>query len=216
MDPRAGLRQAPADLPAEKLADGRLSRRLTPLVLATPDPIPGPIFAPALSRATHIVPMTTFAMTLDSLHRAVTGVVVAMLIGAAALVSFSPAPAKGAVLVILVCVTVLSFAFAPCGLEVAETEIRVLRRLAPPVQLPLSTISGVVPAAGRGMRVFGSGGFFGSYGLYWQKGLGVYQRYSTRLEPAMMLTRTAGRPIVVTPDEAAAFRNAVLARLPKA
>jgi hypothetical protein len=156
---------------------------------------------------------STFAMTLDSLHRTVTGVVVAILLGAIAVISFTPVPAKGAVLVLLACVVVISFAFAPCALEVTGTEVRVLRRLAPPVHLPFATLRSVEPSAARGLRVFGSGGFFGSFGLYWQKGLGTYRRYATRLGPSMLLTRTAGLPIVVTPDDGAGFRNAVLAKL---
>ncbi len=155
----------------------------------------------------------TFTMTLDTMHRAVTGVVVLVLVGALALISFTPAPAKGAIVVLLVCVVMISFAYAPCALEVTDTEVRVLRRLAPPLRLPFSTIVAVVPGSFRGLRLFGSGGFFGSFGFYWQKGLGTYRRYATKLEPAVLLTRTAGLPIVVTPDDGVSFRNAVLAKL---
>jgi hypothetical protein len=136
-------------------------------------------------------------------------------------VPVSPSPAKGALLVVIAGAALLSFAFAPLALEVTDSEIRVLRRLAPPVHLPLATVRGVSegPAQGAGpglgIRVFGNGGFFGTYGLYWRKGFGVYQRYGTRLDSSMMLTRTAGLPIVVTPDDGASFRNAVLSKLPK-
>ncbi len=163
----------------------------------------------------------TFPMTLDTTHRAVTGVISGIFVVALCVVPLSPTPAKGALLVVIAGAALLSFAFAPLALEVTDTEVRVLRRLAPPVHLALTTIRGVAdgPAAGAGpglgIRVFGNGGFFGTYGLYWKKGLGTYQRYGTKLGDSMMLTRTAGLPIVVTPDDGAGFRTAVLAKLPK-
>jgi hypothetical protein len=163
----------------------------------------------------------TFSMTLDTTHRALTGIVLGIFVVALCVIPFAPAPGKVALMVVIVGAALLSFAFAPLALELTDTEIRVLRRLAPPVHLPLATVRGIGEGPhsgsgpGLGFRVFGNGGFFGTYGLYWKKGLGIYRRYGTRLDASMLITRTAGWPIVVTPDDGALFRNAVLAKLPK-
>ncbi len=154
-----------------------------------------------------------FRMTLDGLHRAVTAAVILLVLAGMTVVSANAPPGRWAVVVLLAGVVFLAFAFAPCAVEIAGAELRVVRRLAPAVHVPLDTIRGVEAGPGLSLRLFGVGGLFGSYGLYRAKGVGTYRRYATRAGASVLLTRTSGMPIAVTPDDAAGFARELRARL---
>ena len=67
----------------------------------------------------------------------------------------------------------------------------------------------VAPGIMRGsLMTFGNGGLFGFVGHFRNDDLGAYRAYATKKENAVVL-RLDGGPVVVTPDEPAAFVDAV-------
>ena len=62
-------------------------------------------------------------------------------------------------------------------------------------------------------RLFGSGGFFGYYGRFYNANYGSMRMFATNLNNAVMLTLNDGRKIVVTPDDPENFIDAVTKKL---
>ena len=62
------------------------------------------------------------------------------------------------------------------------------------------------------VRLFGIGGFFGTFGLMWSRPLGRFRAYATRSTPSLLLRRHRALPLLVTPDD----REALLAALRQA
>jgi hypothetical protein len=98
-----------------------------------------------------------------------------------------------------------AWALSPCEFVVDGRELRVLRRAGNPVRVPLDSVTAVASfdAIGPGtVRIFGVGGFFGSYGVFWNRALGRFRAYATHRGPALIVRRTnALSPIVITPDD---------------
>jgi hypothetical protein len=73
------------------------------------------------------------------------------------------------------------------------------------VRVPRSDISSATPVGWRdlgfNMRVFGSGGFFGVYGLFYNKKIGYYWAYATRTDCTVLIHRKHGWPLMLSPDE---------------
>ncbi|MFZ4543556.1 MAG: PH domain-containing protein [Saprospiraceae bacterium] len=55
-------------------------------------------------------------------------------------------------------------------------------------------------ASGFALRLFGSGGFFGYFGIFTNKQLGRYTLYGTQLKNYVGITLKNGKKIVITPD----------------
>jgi hypothetical protein len=153
-------------------------------------------------------------MTLDRMHRTLTLVVsgacaFATLATLATLSSLRASArtgsgAFGGIGIVVVLALLLAWAMSPRELVVDESELRVIRRAWPPVRVPLRAIASASPLdrfGGGAIRLFGVGGFFGSYGLFTSKGLGRFHLYSTRRGQAMIVRRRDGLPLVLTPDD---------------
>jgi hypothetical protein len=114
----------------------------------------------------------------------------------------------------VVLVLLLAWAMAPAAIVVDAGELRVERRAWRALRLPVSTIAAVsvldVPSRGA-LRLFGVGGFFGSYGLFWNRALGRFRLYATRSGPGVIVRRSGGLvPIVFTPDDGEGAVRAML------
>jgi hypothetical protein len=107
----------------------------------------------------------------------------------------------------------LSFMMAPRALVVEAGELRIQRRLWAPLRVPLADVDSAAPLGSLGagvLRLFGVGGFFGSYGLFWSAKLGRFRLYATRSGQAVLLTRKGGLlPLVMTPDDVAGAIDAI-------
>jgi hypothetical protein len=156
-------------------------------------------------------------MTLDPARRGMTlfvGLIVG-LVAASALLLPRTAISLVALIAPLLVLPVLGLAWAmsPCGVAVDTDELRVERRAWPAMRIPLSTVASVslIDSPARGaVRLFGVGGFFGSYGVFTSGAIGRFRMYATRDGAAVILRRTAGElPIALTPDDAAATVNAI-------
>ena len=106
----------------------------------------------------------------------------------------------------LLLILVVSYVLSPQGYAVADGFL-VVRRVAGNIRIPLHDIRGV-RAADSGdltgsIRLWGSGGMFGYYGLYRTPGLGVCRWYVTdRSRPVVV---TAAKTYVVSPLDTDAF-----------
>jgi hypothetical protein len=146
-------------------------------------------------------------MTLDRTNQVATAIASALLVGGA--VGFylvRPGGITGAVSFFLSLVLVVCWAFGPRAIVVAEGELRVERRATAPFSVPVARITDAttLPSIGPGtVRVFGVGGLFGSYGIFWNKSIGRFRVYATRRAPVVVLRISGGDlPVVVTPDDA--------------
>lgn len=169
-----------------------------------------------------------FAMTLDRLHKVVT-VLVLLLVPAVLLVGLGAMFGDGAAdhepvgftvyragLLFTLVLFALVFAWAPCGVEIFGGTLRVERRLWPALELTLSEIASVEPGfeiKRSGIRVFGDGGFFGSYGWFWNRQLGLYRMYTTRLGQGVVVRLKHGKPVVICVDEPDRFYEALSSRV---
>lgn len=144
-------------------------------------------------------------MSLDRAHRT-TSVVVCALVAVVAIGVLTARSHVGAgVLVLVVGVLVGSWALAPRAIVVEAGELSIERRAWRPLRVPLATIEHadmIQRAGGRTLRLFGVGGFFGTYGLFWSDALGRHRMYATRAGGGVIVRRRAGLPIVLTPDDA--------------
>jgi hypothetical protein len=154
----------------------------------------------------------TFRMTLDRCQRTLTSLVLLMIPLAALtmLLATHRLSAAAAALAVSLLALALAAAFAPEGVELAGRELRVLRRAAAPVRLSVDDV--VAVEAGPDccdLRLFGSSGFLGRFGLFWTMGFGGHWLYATRQGAALALRRRRGLPLVLVVDDQDAFRDAV-------
>jgi hypothetical protein len=167
----------------------------------------------------------TFSMSLDRVHRWTTifVFVLILLVAVPVLISINAvhtarvaemARMSGlGVLCLVVVALLVAAAMAPRSVELTGGTLRIQRRSWKAFEIRLADISSVEkgPQIGafRSLRLGGTGGFFGSYGLFWTKGLGTYRLYATRLGPSVLLRRKNGLPVVIAPDDAEQLRAAI-------
>jgi hypothetical protein len=114
-------------------------------------------------------------------------------------------------LAILVVALGVAWAMAPKGLLLKGGELQVIRRAWPSLRLPINSVTAVEagPSMLGAWRVAGTGGFFGSYGLFYAPGVGRFRLYATRGTNPVTIHRKGLLPVVVTPEDTEAFVEAV-------
>jgi hypothetical protein len=114
-------------------------------------------------------------------------------------------------------IVLASRALAPIGFAVEGSEVKVLRRRARPLVIPLSRVRAAGPYGTflGAIRLGGSGGLFGWYGRHWSRALGQFRLYATRTLDLVQLDTPEGRWIL-SPDQPERFLQEVLARAPAA
>jgi len=141
-----------------------------------------------------------FPAKYDNVARGVS-VAIAVLLGSVVIATHSPVFAIPLVLILAV-----SYALSPQGYAVADGFL-VVRRVAGNIRIPFSDIR-AVRAADSGeltgsIRLWGSGGLFGCYGLYRTPGIGLCRWYVTdRSRPVIV---SASKTYVVSPLDTDAF-----------
>jgi hypothetical protein len=152
-------------------------------------------------------------MTLDRTQRRLTLLVFGLLVTSLAVVVFVGAQAGFGVFALLGVVLGFAWAMAPRALVVEDGELRIERRAWRPLRVPLSDVVSAAPLgrmSGRTLRLFGVGGFFGSYGLFSNPDLGRFRLYATRGGQAVIVRRRGDElPLVVTPDDVAGTIDAI-------
>ena len=104
----------------------------------------------------------------------------------------------------------LAYAFSPRGYTVSEGAVTV-KRLIGDVKFPLNGVResrATAPDDFRGcIRLFGSGGLFGYYGLYRTSRLGACRWYLTDRSKAVVVA--GGKTALFSPDDREGFLNAI-------
>ncbi len=148
------------------------------------------------------------SMTLDRTTRRMTAISSGIIaVGLAAAASAAGARIGGGAVALIAGVLAVAWAMGPREVVVDGGELRIGRRAWRPLRVPVASITSASPtdrAGRRALRLLGTGGFFGSYGLFWSDALGRFRLYATRTGQAVVVRRSGGRlPIVLTPDDVA-------------
>lgn len=157
-----------------------------------------------------------FTTSWDRLVAIITGAV-ALLIAALAIVMFRDRAYLGAA--VLALVLAMPALWAPRRYRL-DGDVLIVEQAILRARIPLATIVAVEILDGetifrRCIRLFGSGGLYGVFGLFRGAALGTFHAYATRISgPMVVLRRHAGHPLVVSPDDAEAFADAVRERIP--
>jgi hypothetical protein len=144
-------------------------------------------------------------MTLDKAFRNVT-ILSATLVGGGTAAAVTAGSRAGRLAFVFGCgVLLFAWAMAPRGVVVGDGELLVLRRAWPAFRVPLASIREAVAVDSlgkRAIRLFGVGGFFGSYGVFLTDTLGRFRLYATRRGQAVVVRRNDSKlPVVLTPDD---------------
>ncbi len=106
---------------------------------------------------------------------------------------------------------ILAF-FAPRSYEI-DSDAVVVKRLGRDVVISVREIREVRRLEGVKMgftlRLFGCGGFLGWFGLFYSRALGKFWAYAGNQEDSVLLTRTDGSKVVISPNHPDAFIAAV-------
>lgn len=116
-------------------------------------------------------------------------------------------------------IPLLTWALAPRAFTIGAGKLRVERNAWRAVEIPLARVRsvGLVPPEGvRGaIRLFGTGGLFGYYGLFRSRALGRFRLHATR-GSGYVGVRTADALFVLTPERPEAFVEVLLGAAPAA
>jgi hypothetical protein len=152
-------------------------------------------------------------LTLDNTHRKLTLISSALLIAVLVIAAFVGKPTGIGVVAFLALVLGLCWAMGPRELVVENGEMRIERRAWRALRVPLTDVESAAPLdriGKKAARLFGVGGFFGSYGLFWSDTLGKFRLYATRKGQAVIVVRKGSLlPIVMTPDDVAGAIEAI-------
>jgi hypothetical protein len=134
--------------------------------------------------------------------------------------TFSPSQPGHRVAILGVLLSVGTFAaiarFAPWGYMVRPDAV-VVGRLGSPLVISYEGIREVrrtdAQKIGFAWRVFGSGGFLGWFGLFRSRRLGEFRAYATNRRDLILITKTNGAKIVISPQAPDAFLEAVRTKM---
>jgi hypothetical protein len=147
----------------------------------------------------------SFSTSYDSTAKAVTAFVFIIPVVAAATTKSALAPCLGALILIL------SYAWSPRSYAIVNRYI-VVSRLMGDVQIPIDDIREARPATPEdfrfAIRLFGSGGLFGYYGLFRTKALGRSTWYVTDRKNRIVII-TGAKTFVLSPDDVDGFLRAL-------
>ena len=152
----------------------------------------------------------SFGAHFDRLTQIVSGGMVLMLV-AVPLIAMKAGAVAVLVALASLAVLALAFAFSPRDFEISDGAFRV-KRLIGDVVFPLTSLRFVrdaAPADFQGcVRLWGSGGLFGYYGLFWSKALGKSTWYVTDRRKAMVMAN-GSQVVLVSPEDRGGFLEAI-------
>ena len=103
----------------------------------------------------------------------------------------------------------LAYLWKPLQIEL-NNEFLIVKRKIGDKKFPINTIQAAAAInkkeLGFGIRLMGSGGFFGYYGLFKYKNIGTVNLYCTKREDMVLITLTKGK-ILLSPDKHLEFLN---------
>ena len=154
-----------------------------------------------------------FKASLDTLSKCATAGVFILIAGLAVFSFTLPAtaqtgiaagPAMRFVLSFVFVVLMIAMSFRPTGYGIKNGNLIVHQAISDKVY-PLKEIVEAHPInlrlLGSTIRTFGSGGFFGYYGKFYNFKLGRLTLYATQRKNMIFLKTNAGQQIVISPDD---------------
>ncbi len=152
-----------------------------------------------------------FAASWDTMTKVISAIVAVLLL--------APVIAVHGLVIAAIAAAVLlaAYAWSPQSYKIQD-RVLIIRRLAGNVQVPLDTIRQARAASADDLtgcvRLFGSGGLFGWYGLFRTARLGKSTWYVTDRQNAVVLV-TDRKTLLVSPDEVERFVNAIGLEAPR-
>lgn len=164
--------------------------------------------------------MQTFEAKLDDLSKILTYVTLAILVVPFILLINEAAHGHPEVLIPFGVVAILlsvatrfrirSYQLTPDALQIVQAKgIKSYPRALFQSATPVTTKD-----LGFGIRLFGSGGFFGYFGTFFYRNVGKVNVYATDRTKLILLRQTDGKQLLISPADPAAFLQAL--RLPTA
>jgi hypothetical protein len=96
------------------------------------------------------------------------------------------------------------FLWAPRGYELHDNLV-VVKRLIGDAKIALAQAASRWNWTWWGLRLFGSGGMYGYYGIFMFKGLGKVRMYATNRHKLVLVADVNGRKYLLSPDEPERF-----------
>lgn len=151
-----------------------------------------------------------FSASYDSTTKIISAVVFVVFVGVAAATGSAASVGLGTLIFIL------SYAYSPGGYAISGRSI-IVKRLIGNVHIPLDGIREVRTATTddyRGcLRLWGSGGLFGYYGLYRTSNLGKSTWYMTNRRDVVVVI-TGAKRVLFSPDDVDRFITAIHTSVP--
>ena len=115
--------------------------------------------------------------------------------------------------IILIILFIAMYLLKTLSVSVADDSITINRKIKP-VVIEFSEIASIrrVDDMKFAMRTFGNGGLFGYTGMYYKKGIGSMTWYCTQRQNYILIEKTGGKKLVVTPDDADGFMQEIAAK----
>ncbi|GAB4030072.1 MAG: hypothetical protein Fur0012_05380 [Elusimicrobiota bacterium] len=107
---------------------------------------------------------------------------------------------------IMTATSALTWLFSPVSYQITETKLKILRPIKD-IEIDLGEISEIKKtdrASLKGtVRLFGSGGLYGFFGLFYKKGLGKFYAYCTNSSDLVLIK--AGKIFLISPSHTETF-----------
>ena len=156
--------------------------------------------------------MTTFTTSLDKFNK-ITTIIVSIIVIGIGISSFFLSPENGqdimkitAIPIVLVCI--ITYLFRPNDYSVSSDKL-LIHRILGNVEINRTNIQSVQEIdeslVKNSLRTFGVGGFFGSFGKFWNGKLGNMTWYVTRGNNFVLIETKDHKKIILTPDKPEAF-----------
>jgi hypothetical protein len=154
----------------------------------------------------------TYRASLDTLNKFSTIVVIVLLVvigGSTMYISYaSTMPVEAQVAfcgttILVVAALAISYGYSPKSYSLTNDSLVINRPFKPAVYslADITEVQQLEKSIWTGsIRLFGAGGFFGYYGNFWNRKIGSYTAYGTRIDNKILITLKGNKKILLTPD----------------
>ncbi len=156
--------------------------------------------------------MTTFTTSLDKFHK-ITTILLLLILIVVFIPSILSVPAEAQYTIkftgiLIVCLLVITYLLRPKNYSVSSDKL-LIHRMIGNIEIDRNNIQSVQEIdesqVKNSTRTFGVGGFFGSFGKFWNSKLGNMTWYITRKNNFVLVETKDQKKIVLTPDRPAEF-----------
>jgi hypothetical protein len=156
--------------------------------------------------------MKIFTTSLDQSTKITTSAVLVLIVGIVGFSIYKIGQTDQQILLIsiipIIIICLIAYSFRPNNYSVSEDKL-LIHRMIGDVKIMRSEIQSVEiideSKVRNSIRTFGSGGFFGSYGKFWNSTLGKMTWYVTRKDNFVLVITNDEKKILLTPDEPEEF-----------